>query len=75
VEVRQQHVPDLQPVFGGERQVLIDIALRIDDSGGAGVFVADEIRRVGETIKIKLAQNHGSSPLQRAGCSAGRFAR
>jgi hypothetical protein len=43
VKVRQEDVADLQIVFAGERQVLVHVALRIDDRRRPGLFVADEI--------------------------------
>ena len=50
---------DAQAGAPGELEVLIDVALRIDDGGDAALLVADEIRRVGEAIEIKLMQDHG----------------
>jgi hypothetical protein len=43
VEVRQEDVADLQAVLGGKRQILIDVALRVDHCRGLRLFVADEI--------------------------------
>src|SRR5262249_33677077 len=59
VEVRQKNVPDREPVLARERQVLIDVPLRIDDGRRPGLLIADEVRRVRETIEIKLLENHG----------------
>lgn len=59
MEMRQEHVADRQSLFGGERQILIDVALRVDDRSRLRLIVADEIRRVRETIEIKLLENHG----------------
>ena len=58
VQVRQDDVRDAQPVLGGEGDVLIDVALRIDDGRGAGRLVADEVRRVRQAIEIELMQDH-----------------
>ncbi|MGA7521684.1 MAG: hypothetical protein WBW84_04335 [Acidobacteriaceae bacterium] len=39
-------------------EVLFDIALRIDDDGGAGRLVGEEAGRVRETAEIVLLQEH-----------------
>ena len=54
VKMRQKYVLDLQPMFGGERDVLIRIPLRVDDGGSAGFLVSDEVRGVGQARKIEL---------------------
>ena len=58
VEVRQEDVRDLQIVLGGEREVLIDVALGIDDRRDVRLLVADEVRRVRQAIEIELFENH-----------------
>jgi hypothetical protein len=58
VKMRKEDVLDSQAVFGREGEVLIDITLRIDDRCRVGAGVADEIRSVGQTIQIKLLQDH-----------------
>jgi hypothetical protein len=45
-------------VLSRKRQVLVDVALRVDDSGQPGLFVADEIRRMRETVEIELLEKH-----------------
>jgi hypothetical protein len=42
----------------GERQVLFDVALRVDDGRRARLLVADEIRRVREAIQVELFEDH-----------------
>ena len=37
----------------------------IDDGGEMGVFIADEIRRVGETVEVKLLEDHGRIVIER----------
>ena len=59
VEMGEEDVLDLEFVFGGEGEVLIDVALRIDDGGFAGWFVADEVGGVGEAAEIELFEDHG----------------
>ena len=43
VKVGQDHMFDIETVSGRERQVLINVALWIDDCGGACARVPDEI--------------------------------
>ena len=42
VQVGQHDVRDPQPVLLGKGQVLLDVALRIDDRGDPGQLVADQ---------------------------------
>ncbi len=58
MQVRQEHVGDSQVVRLGEGQVLVDVALRIDDRGGVRLLVADEIGRVRQAIQVELLQDH-----------------
>src|SRR5262249_21161101 len=58
VEVGEEDVRDAQAVRVGEGQVLIDVALRGDDGCGAGLLVADQVRRVREAIQIELVEDH-----------------
>ena len=75
VQVRQEHVRDAQAVLAREREVLLDVALRIDDGGHAGVLVADEIRRVRETVQIELLEDHAAAPRGPAVVQCGSLAR
>ena len=61
VEVREEDVPDPQIVLGGERKIVIDVALWIDDSRRARLLVPDEVRRVRQTIQVKLLEDHVTS--------------
>jgi len=45
-------------VIRSERQVLIDVALRIDDRGQATPLVANKVRGVREAVQIELSQDH-----------------
>src|SRR5262249_28062508 len=65
VEVRQEHMLDLKPVLGGERQVLIDVALRIDDGRDLRLLVSDEIRRVRKAIQVELLEDHSGIIMPR----------
>jgi hypothetical protein len=67
VKMSEKHVSDLQGVLRGKRQVLADVALRIDDNSRARLFVANNIRSVRETWQIELLKDHGSDSLIDAG--------
>ena len=43
VQMREEHVRDSKAVLSGEGQVLIDVALRIDNGRRPGLLVADEV--------------------------------
>jgi len=60
VEVRQEDVRDTKVVIGRERQILIDVALRIDDSRGTALLISNDVRGVCETVEIKLLEEHMS---------------
>ena len=51
---------DLEILCGGFLDILIDIALRIDDRGFA--IRADQIRSMGKTVEIKLLEVHRFLP-------------
>jgi hypothetical protein len=55
----QEYVLDLKIVFGGEDQILGNVALRVDDSGGGAFFVGDEVGSMREAIQIELFEDHG----------------
>ena len=48
-----------RPCSASKREVLIDVALRIDDRGDAGLLVADQVGRVRQALEIELLQDHG----------------
>ena len=58
VEVCEEDVANLQAEFFGVVEVLLDVALRVDDDGGAAGFVAEEVGGVGETAQVVLFQDH-----------------
>jgi hypothetical protein len=58
VKVREEDVPDLQPVLGGERDVLVGVALRIDHGCRAGRLVPNEIGGVRQARQIELLEDH-----------------
>src|SRR5262249_4225472 len=60
VQVREEHVRDLQAVLVCEGEISIDVTLRIDDRRDPRLFVADEIRSVCQAVQIELMKNHVS---------------
>ena len=52
---------DLEAEFLGIGQVLLDIALGVDDDGGRTGLVSEQIGGVGQAAQVVLFQNHGSS--------------
>ena len=58
VKVREEDVRDAQAVLRREREVLLDVALRVDDRRSLRLLVADQIGRVREAIQIELFEDH-----------------
>jgi hypothetical protein len=66
VVVRLEHVLDRHAHVPGEREVLVDVELRIDDRGDARVLVADQVRRAPQVVVGDLAEDHDRLPPTRA---------
>src|SRR5579863_6684645 len=58
--MRQEYVFDLQAMFGCERQIPVDVALRIDDRRDMRFFIPDNVGGVGQAIQVELLQDHDS---------------
>ena len=58
VEVREEDVTDLEAELVSVVEILLDVALRVDDDGGVAGFVAEQVGGVGEAAKIVLFQDH-----------------
>jgi hypothetical protein len=69
--MREKHVADPQLMLSGERQILTDVALRIDHRRDARVLVADQVRRVCEAIEVELLEDHGVNHPEFAASFAG----
>jgi len=65
VKMGEENVPDLESVFGGESNVLIRVALRINDGGRACRFVSDDVGSVRQARQIELFEDHGAAPWLR----------
>ena len=63
VEVGEEDVADLEPEFLGVGQVLLDVALRVDDDGGRTGLVSEQIGGVGQAAQVILFQNHSLDPF------------
>ena len=59
VRVGLEHVLDPHAEVAGEREVLLDVELRVDDRGDAGVLVADQVGGAAEVVVGHLAEEHG----------------
>jgi hypothetical protein len=59
VVVRLEDVVDPHAHVAREREVLLDVELRVDDRRDAHVLVADQIRRAAEVVVRDLAEDHG----------------
>jgi len=58
VKVGQEHVGNAEVMIRRERQILIDVTLRIDHGSGAALFVGNDVGRVRETVQIELLEDH-----------------
>ncbi len=58
VEVGQKNVPQGQPVLLRVFEVLVDIALRVDDEGGLGLHIPNQVRGVRQTSEVVLLEDH-----------------
>ena len=67
VEVGEEDVADLKAKFLGVGQVLLDVALGVDDDGGRTGLVSEQIGGVGQAAQVVLFQNHRSLSAFRAG--------
>ncbi len=59
VEVGEKDMADGESVSSGVSEVLLDIALGIDNDGGRGRLVGQQVRGVRQAAKIVLLQEHG----------------
>jgi hypothetical protein len=58
VEMSQEYVFDFEGVPGGERDVLVRVALGVNDGGRAGRFVSYQVGSVRQARQIELFENH-----------------
>ena len=60
MEVSEEDVTNLETELAGVVEILLDIALRVDDDGGVGGFVAEEVGGMREAAEIVLLEDHGA---------------
>ena len=63
VVVRLEDVLDPNPHVAGEREILLDLELRIDDRGNGRILITDQIRSTAEVVMGDLAKDHRVSGL------------
>jgi hypothetical protein len=56
-----EDVLDPHAHVAGQREVLLDVELGVDDGGDAGVLVADQVRGAAEVVVGDLAEDHQDS--------------
>ena len=59
VEMSLNNFCDREAVSFSIGEVLVDIALWIDDHSVASRFIGDEVARVGQTVEVVLLEEHG----------------
>jgi hypothetical protein len=62
VIVGLEDVLDPHAHVAGHRQVVLDVELRVDHGGDAGVLVADQVGAAAEVVVDELAEDHLSAP-------------
>jgi len=62
VQVRQEDVLDGEPMFGGKRNVLVDVALRVNDGCRACRLVSNEVGRVRQAWQVELLEDQPVPP-------------
>ena len=58
VEVAEKDMADLESVFFGIIQVLLDVALGVDDDRGRTGLISEQIGGVGQAAQVVLFKNH-----------------
>ena len=58
MEMGEEDVRDPQPVFRGEGEVTVHVALGVHDGRDSGGFIPDQVGRVREAIEVELLQDH-----------------
>ena len=71
VEMRQEYVLDLERVLGGKGDVLVGVALRVNDGCRARLLVSDHVGSVRQARQIELLEDHTDHPLL-TDCHLGR---
>src|SRR5665213_698189 len=72
MKMRQEYVLDLDRVLGGEGDVLVDVALRVNDGCRACLLVSYDIGSVRQARQVELLEDH-ATPFRRPRCICGRL--
>jgi len=67
VEMSQEYVLDLERVFGGERNVLVGVALRINDGCCPCLLISNNVGSVSQARQIELLEDHCAPSLRNVG--------
>ena len=59
MKVCEKNMADVETERLCIREVLMDIALRINDNSGPTLFIAEQVGGMCETAEVVLFQNHG----------------
>jgi hypothetical protein len=62
MEMGKEYVFDFEGVLGGKRDVLVRVALRVNDGGRACRLVSNHVGSVRQARKIELFEDHFRSP-------------
>ena len=62
VQMGKEYVLNFKPVLGCKGDVLVRIALRVDDGGRACGLVSNQIGSMRQARQIKLFENHFGFP-------------
>ena len=58
MEMRQEYVLDLKSVLGSKRDVLVRVALRVNDGCRTGLLVSNKVGGVRQARQIELLEDH-----------------
>ena len=72
VKVSEEDMTDVEAELFRIGEVLMDIALRIDDDRGRTLFIAEQVGRVRKTAKVVLFQDHENSASLALGYRSGQ---
>jgi hypothetical protein len=67
VEVGEKYMLDRESVFGSEGNVLIRVALWVNDGSRACSFVSNNVGGVRQARQIELFEDHAAAPPLRDG--------
>src|SRR5438094_1134340 len=62
VQMCQEHMPNLQVMFGGKCNVLVGVALWINHCRRARLLVSKNVRRMSQARQIELLEDHDTLP-------------